>query len=143
MMIDDLFDLGGVNHACRYCSLFRGGECINTDICSNSTDYCTVDSVIKVAEDGYLAGAIEEALRGCNTREFEERIKSALVKFRLSGISIDFIMDALKGVYEEYIEKCTSVLDDAVSRLYANHVSGEQVALEIKDPATFYCRDFQ
>jgi len=137
--MDDMY------HVCRWCKHYKDGVCFR-GIASHDLDAIVWD----VAEDGRLAGVIEETLNSTFPRDLIEGIKGVLREGKVSEKRIKeverFYDEKLPEVLDFDLKEKKEKLDEAVSSLYQDSVEkevGEKQGLIINDPEDFYCKYFE
>lgn len=135
--------MGDMHHVCRWCVHFYNGKCFRGII---STDN-TVEAVYSVAESGRLSETIEETLNSIKPQPFERELKDKLKEWGLSGKRIEEFWKLFTECLGEYLDmKCKPELDEKISVLYQTYAEDYETksrGVEIKDPESFYCKEWE
>lgn len=136
-------NLEDMYRCCRWCKWYQGERCINEAFTGYQVD---PDGVYKVAEDGRLSGVIEETLHSVDIGKMEADLKEVLRELKVSEKKIKSFFEGFGDCLNEFYDfKCKDSLDEAISVLYQNDAirrDKEGGGIYIRDPESFYCREF-
>lgn len=135
-------ELEDMYHTCRWCKYFSNGKCIN-DRAFGGTEILS-EAVYGIAEEGRLAGVLEETLGSVKASKLSNRLRDVLESYKLSGKRVNEVLDLVVENLEEFLgTDCKEALDSAVSRLYQNSTDNlGSGGVIIADPHSFYCKEF-
>lgn len=133
--LDDLY------HVCRWCKYYKDGMCING--CFGAGDSVDILDIYAIAESGKLSGVIEETLNSIKPVKIERELRDKLFSFKLSEKRVGEVLQLFRECLGEFLDfECKSKLGEEISRLYQAVKTGDGDGVEIKDPHTFYCKEF-
>ena len=135
-------DLEDMYHTCRWCKWFSDGKCIN-DRAFGGTEILS-EAVYDIAEEGRLAGVLEETFGSVKASNLSNRLRDMLESYKLSGKRVSEVLELVAESLEEFLgTDCKEALDDAISRLYKNNTDNlGSGGVIIADPHSFYCKEF-
>lgn len=129
-------------HTCRWCKHFENGMCYK-GFASNTVS----DTVYKVAEEGELSGVIEETLNEGFPKELLQGIKELLEEWKISKKRIKELEEYFKEKLPEVLDfGLKEKLDENISVLYQDRIENriaEETGLEINNPESFYCCEWE
>lgn len=134
-------ELDEMYHVCRWCKYYDKGVCING--CFGCADGVDILDIYAIAESGKLSGVIEETLNSIKPVKLERELRDKLLSFKLSNKRVDEVIQVFRECLSEFLDfDCKPKLDTEISRLYQNVETGEEQGVEIRDPSTFYCKEY-
>lgn len=128
--------LNTLYHNCRSCKWFKDEKCLHDDIISG---YDPAEIMLKLSEDGYVSGAIEESF---TDGDFSD-VKAALSETRLSRKKIDEIMKILHDEVKANQADWTQSIDDGIFHLMLGFEVKGFDGFELESPGDFYCKYFE
>lgn len=84
-------ELEDMYHTCRWCKYFSNGKCIN-DRAFGGTEILS-EAVYGIAEEGRLAGVLEETLGSVKASKLSNRLRDVLESYKLSGKRVNEVLD--------------------------------------------------
>lgn len=126
-------------HCCRWCHYFNDGKCY-ANVATIDEDNYMSNPVYKVAEDGYLHDAVEEAVGSVDFSDFKE-LEYLLRGWNISEKRVKEFKKKFEECTENYKRTLIPEVEDSVDMCYQVNTDPVQweTGIVISEPEDFSC----